>query len=289
MESLYGYAYDDKHNGKHENGRHDDYYPHGGQHRNKHDKDGLYNYQIIETNRTFTYDGRGSVSEVTGSNGAIWASYRYNAYGEMTSGKPQYNNVYVYNGESYNPNLDGLYLRARYYSVSTGNFFTEDSWFGDIGIPLTLNRYDFVVSSPLNYTDPSGNNVILDEAVSSIKHKKIAEFLYVFGFTGDIIDNLSGYEYDPDPTHTSSWFDADFYEKIDGATAITNSAAYLSGLTGGGIHYLYNEASNTTLGQKILKAKEMTMSDLCDMQNALHYAADTSVIYEIARAHGFII
>lgn len=119
----------------------------------------------------YTYDGRGSVSGVTGSDGEIWASYRYNAYGEMTFGKPQYNNVYGYNGENYNPNLDGLYLRARYYSVSTGNFFTEDSYLGDISNPLTLNRYNYVKSSPLNYIDPTGFESLVISGLQSEGYK----------------------------------------------------------------------------------------------------------------------
>ena len=51
----------------------------------------------------YTYDPRGSVTGVTGSDGYIWQSYRYNAYGDITFGKPQYNNVYSYNAESFNP------------------------------------------------------------------------------------------------------------------------------------------------------------------------------------------
>ena len=105
----------------------------------------------------YTYDPRGSVSGVTGADGYLWQSYRYDAYGNITFGAPQYNNEYTYNAESYNPNLDMQYLRARYYSPSTANFLTEDSYLGDISDPLTLNRYNYVKGSPLNYIDPSGH------------------------------------------------------------------------------------------------------------------------------------
>ena len=105
----------------------------------------------------YTYDPRGSVSGVTGADGYLWQSYRYDAYGNITFGAPQCNNEYTYNAESYNPNLDMQYLRARYYSPSTANFLTEDSYLGDISDPLTLNRYNYVKGSPLNYIDPSGH------------------------------------------------------------------------------------------------------------------------------------
>ena len=55
IESLAGYAYDEKHNGRHTDGKHDDLYPHGTKHA-KHDKDATFAYQIVETDRTFTYD-----------------------------------------------------------------------------------------------------------------------------------------------------------------------------------------------------------------------------------------
>ena len=105
----------------------------------------------------YTYDPRGSVSGVTDADGGLWASYRYDATGKMTFGEPEYNQIYGYNGESYNPMLELQYLRARYYDVERGNFLTEDTYLGDISDPLTLNRYNYVVSNPLNYTDPSGH------------------------------------------------------------------------------------------------------------------------------------
>ncbi len=104
----------------------------------------------------YTYVPRGSVSGVTDSEGMIWQSYRYDGYGNITFGKPEYNNVYAYNAESYNPNVDVQYLRARYYCPTTADFLTEDSYLGNISDPLTLNRYNYVKSSPLNYVDPSG-------------------------------------------------------------------------------------------------------------------------------------
>ena len=104
----------------------------------------------------YTYDPRGSVNGVTDADGGLWASYRYDATGRMTFGEPEYNQIYGYNGESYNPMLELQYLRARYYDVERGNFLTEDTYLGDISDPLTLNRYNYVVSNPLNYIDPSG-------------------------------------------------------------------------------------------------------------------------------------
>lgn len=51
VERLYGYAWDDKHNGKHEDGRHDDKLSHSTKHNGKHDKDGEHHFQLAETDR----------------------------------------------------------------------------------------------------------------------------------------------------------------------------------------------------------------------------------------------
>lgn len=105
----------------------------------------------------YTYDPRGSVSGITGQNGWVLQSYRYSVNGEMTFGKPRYDNVYGYNAESYNPNTGLQYLRARYYNVGTAAFISEDSYLGDISDPLSLNRYNYTKSNPLNYEDPEGH------------------------------------------------------------------------------------------------------------------------------------
>ncbi len=106
----------------------------------------------------YLYYARGSVSGITNEEGQVYQSYRYSVTGEITFGAPQYENEYTYNGESYNPNIESQYLRARYYCVVTAVFLTEDSCLGSLTEPLTLNRYNYCVSSYLNYTDPSGNS-----------------------------------------------------------------------------------------------------------------------------------
>ena len=125
--------------------------------------------------------------------GQIWQSYRYDAYGNITFGKPEYNNVYGYNAESYNPNLDAIYLRARYYNPTTADFMTEDSYLGNIADPLMLNRYLYVMASPLNYIDPSGN-IAQEDFEAAYEEMKIElcglyqAFMNNFGFSRVITD-----------------------------------------------------------------------------------------------------
>ena len=133
----------------------------------------------------YLYDARGSVSGITNEEGQVYQSYRYSVTGEITFGAPQYENEYTYNGESYNPNIESQYLRARYYCVVTATFLTEDSYLGSQTEPLTLNRYNYCVSSYLNYTDPSGNKAIVEKIV---------------GFLEAIRDLFKAEEYIPIPT-----------------------------------------------------------------------------------------
>ena len=113
-----------------------------------------------QTNRPsyYLYDPRGSVAGLADAKGHLTKTYQYSPTGELTHGAAAHENEYTYNGESYNPNIQSQYLRARYYSVVTANFLTEDSYLGSINEPLTLNRYNYCISSYPNYEDPSGND-----------------------------------------------------------------------------------------------------------------------------------
>ena len=67
----------------------------------------------------------------------------------------------------------------------TATFLTEDSYLGNQTEPLTFNRYNYCVSSYLNYTDPSGNKAIVEKIV---------------GFLEAIRDLFKTEEYIPIPT-----------------------------------------------------------------------------------------
>lgn len=119
----------------------------------------------------YLYDPRGSVSGLTDWEGRLRQTYRYTASGELSYGGARYENEYTYNGESYNPNVECQYLRARYYSVARGSFLTQDSYLGELWQPLTWNRYNYCVSSWPNYRDPSGHSPLnyLDKVFSIIR------------------------------------------------------------------------------------------------------------------------
>jgi RHS repeat-associated protein len=52
----------------------------------------------------------------------------------------------------------GLYYsNSRWYDPASGRFMTEDTYTGDLAVPLSLNRYIYAMDNPLRYTDPTGH------------------------------------------------------------------------------------------------------------------------------------
>ncbi|MCI9278833.1 MAG: DNRLRE domain-containing protein, partial [Lachnospiraceae bacterium] len=133
------------------NGRADTVYTYGM------DRIGREMFGQVSRSSYYLYDPRGSVAGLTDGKGHLIGTYQYGVSGELTYGGARYENEYTYNGESYSPVIRSQYLRARYYCVTTASFLTEDAYLGSIREPLTLNRYNYCLSSYLNYRDPSGN------------------------------------------------------------------------------------------------------------------------------------
>ena len=111
----------------------------------------------------YAYDGQTSVSNLTNAEGQSVASYTYTPNGEVFTDDAS-NNPYNYNGEYTDHATKDQYLRARYYSPTTGNFLTQDTYLGEIEEPLSRNLYTYAENNPVNFNDPSGHGIF-----SSIK------------------------------------------------------------------------------------------------------------------------
>ena len=83
------------------------------------------------------------MAQITDKEGVLATAYSYDAFrntsvrdytGNITGNKKitenYTRNPYTYNGEYTDASTGNQYLRARYYSPETGNFFTEDSYLG---------------------------------------------------------------------------------------------------------------------------------------------------------------
>ena len=85
-------------------------------------------------------------------------TYDYDAFGNLIHSTGSTLNNYLYSGEQFDPDLNLYFNRARYLNVSTGRFWTMDSFEGHYGEPLSLHLYLYVTADPTNRTDRSGHD-----------------------------------------------------------------------------------------------------------------------------------
>ena len=111
------------------------------------------------TTEAFIHDGRGSVAQ-TILGGAVTSWKRYSAFGAVTAGTDTHEKPFFgYDAEEQDP-LTGLtYLRARYYDPTSARFGVADTYRGNTFDPITLNRYLYCASDPVNHVDPTGHRI----------------------------------------------------------------------------------------------------------------------------------
>lgn len=110
--------------------------------------------------RTYGYDGHGSVRELLAATGSVIETYTYDAFGVLLDGavnaSDPLGNVYLYTGERFDTDLGLYYLRARYVNPGTGRFHTMDTYEGSATDPVTLHKYLYGNGNPVTFVDPSG-------------------------------------------------------------------------------------------------------------------------------------
>lgn len=100
-------------------------------------------------------DGLGSVRSVTDNTAQPQETRFYDPYGELTQTSGSSQSVFGFTGEPTDSN--GLvHLRARYYNPALGTFPNLDPFGGNVGSPMSLNRYSYVQGNTSNWTDPLG-------------------------------------------------------------------------------------------------------------------------------------
>lgn len=125
----------------------------------------------------YHYDEHGNVIRLTDSTGATIASYKYDAWGNITnkwsaSGNEIVDlNPYRYSGYWYDNETGKYYLHARYYDPQIGRFLSKDRINVSVGEPTGLNAYTYVSNNPVSYIDPTGEiKGILGYVITFIKN-----------------------------------------------------------------------------------------------------------------------
>ena len=129
-------------------------------------------------NEYYSYDGHGSVVNISNESGKSIKSYDYDAFGVELNRDENDTNLFRYCGEQYDNETDSIYLRARYYNPSLGRFTTEDTYWnssnriygdkeykeGEIKYPdykaiiQSENLYIYCINNPTCYLDITGLN-----------------------------------------------------------------------------------------------------------------------------------
>jgi RHS repeat-associated protein len=124
---------------------------------------------VAQSSGSYQYikDRQGTVTDIADINGNKLQHYVYSAFGILlgikdasandVSANPPLRTTYTYTGRELDKESGFYYYRARNYDPVTGRFVQRDPHPGKLEIPGTVfNSYAYVLSNPVNFTDPSG-------------------------------------------------------------------------------------------------------------------------------------
>ncbi|MFF1919425.1 RHS repeat-associated core domain-containing protein [Streptomyces sp. NPDC058221] len=106
--------------------------------------------------QVYLTDALGSVVGLANSDGTVATKYAYDPNGTTTTTGTATSNPYTFTGRE-DDGTGLLYYRDRYYDPETGRFISQDP----IGQAGGTNLYQYALSSPTNYTDPTGDNPMI--------------------------------------------------------------------------------------------------------------------------------
>ncbi|HUQ87853.1 MAG TPA: PKD domain-containing protein [Vicinamibacterales bacterium] len=104
----------------------------------------------------YHFDGNGSTRLLTDLSGAVTDTYQYDAFGTLVARTGTTDNPFLFTGQPLDANSGFYYMRARWYSPSTGRFLTLDAHAAASSDPRSLHRYVYAANDPANHADPSG-------------------------------------------------------------------------------------------------------------------------------------
>ncbi len=108
--------------------------------------------------RSFLTDTLGSTLALADSSGTLQTQYTFEPFGNTTVSGSATTNSFAYTGRE----LDGTgldFFRARFYSPVFQRFVSEDP----IGFRGGINKYSYAINSPMNFIDPLGLDVTINQ------------------------------------------------------------------------------------------------------------------------------
>jgi RHS repeat-associated protein len=124
----------------------------------------------------YSYDGLGSVTNLSDASGANAQSYSYDAFGNTLTSQGTLSNTHKFLTKE--TDFSGLiYFGARYYDPTIGRFITQDP----LGMIDGPNMYVYVNNNPVNLIDPWGL-CIKEDWLAELGLGYIAEVMIAAGF-----------------------------------------------------------------------------------------------------------
>jgi len=116
--------------------------------------------RIAQVSGTATHyyltDGLGSTMALIDAAGAVVDAYDYDVFGALRGSTGTQPNEFTFAGEQVDAATGLQYLRARYYDMETGRFWSKDPLLGSVQKPSSQNRYAYALNNPCVYLDRSG-------------------------------------------------------------------------------------------------------------------------------------
>ena len=133
-------------------------------------------YSGTATQYFFGKNAQGDVICIYDANNNTVARYNYDAWGTCTVA---YDNTSIgianinpirYRSYYYDAETGWYYLQSRYYDPTVGRFISPDdpSLLGANGDLLSYNLYAYCSNNPVNYSDPTGESILLTMFVGGI-------------------------------------------------------------------------------------------------------------------------
>jgi RHS repeat-associated protein len=110
----------------------------------------------------FHKDHLGSSSAMTDSSGAVVETTNYAPFGEQREHTGAVVTNYKFTDQELDSETGLYYYGARFYDPAIGRFISADTIVPGPYNPQALNRYSYVLNSPLIYIDPTGHLFSLD-------------------------------------------------------------------------------------------------------------------------------
>lgn len=116
------------------------------------------------TTSFYQADGLGSATSLTDSTATIANSYSYDSFGNQTATTGTVSNPFRFTARELDSETGLMFYRARYYDQVVGRFLSEDSARFGVGVDF----YAYVLNSPPNLKDPSGEDPFLDGMIQTL-------------------------------------------------------------------------------------------------------------------------